>query len=144
MQEIEIRDYTLNDLNRCREILYSIQINDFNWVDKSKVTINDFDHITEGEKVFVASVNGEVIAFMSVWEIDYFLHSLYIDKMFRRHGVGKALISFLLDYYKHPFTLKCVKENTKALSFYLSLGWVIHKEEIGSDGPYYLIGSSSL
>lgn len=144
MQEIEIRDYAINDLNKCREILYEVQMNDFNWVDRSKVKIDDFDHITEGEKVFVARVNGEVIAFMSVWEIDYFLHSLYIDKMYQRHGVGRALISFLLDYYKHPFTLKCVKENTKALSFYLSLGWVIHKEEIGSDGPYYLIGSSPL
>lgn len=144
MERIEIREYTINDLERCREILYEVQMNDFKWLDKSNIKIEDFDHITEGEKVFVACLEDNVVAFMSVWEMDYFLHSLYIDKMYRRHGIGKALIHFLLDYYKRPFTLKCVKENTKALSFYLSLGWVIYKEELGSEGPYYLIGSNPI
>lgn len=144
MERIEVRDYSINDLNRCREILYDVQMNDFKWIDKSTIRLDDFDHITEGEKVFVACVNENVVAFMSVWEVDYFLHSLYIDEKHRRHGVGKTLIDFLLNYYKHPFILKCVKENTKALSFYLSLGWVIYKEELGNDGPYYLIGSNPI
>lgn len=142
MEIIEIRDYTLNDRDRCREILYSIQMNDFKWISQSNVKLDNFDQITDGEKIFVACVNHVVIAFASVWEIDYFLHSLYIDQNYRRMGIGKELIHYLLDYYNHPITLKCVKDNAKALSFYLSLGWVIYREEIGIDGPYYLIGSS--
>lgn len=142
MESIKIRDYTLNDRDRCREILYSIQINNFKWIDQSKIELDDFDHITEGEKIFVACIEHDVIAFASVWEIDFFLHSLYIDQVYQRKGVGKDLIHYLLNYYNHPITLKCVKDNSKALSFYLSLGWVIYREEIGADGPYYLIGSS--
>lgn len=142
MERIEIRDYTIADLDHCRDILYEVQTIDFKWMDQTNVRLDDFDHITDGEKVFVACINDTVVAFMSVWESDYFLHSLYINQKYRSHGIGKALICFLLDYYKHPFTLKCVKENTKALSFYLSLGWVIYREEIGVDGPYYLIGSN--
>lgn len=144
MTQIKIREYTNNDLENCRKIIYDVQMNDFNWVNNTNVRTDDFDHITECEKVFVSCMNDKVVAFISVWEIDYFLHSLYIDQSYRRHGIGKALIQFLLNYYNHPFTLKCVKENSKALSFYLSLGWVIYKEELGPDGPYYLIGSTPI
>lgn len=144
MKPITIREYLDIDKESCRKILYSVQMNDFDWVDKLKVHLNNFDYITEGEKVFVACIDEEVVAFASIWETDYFLHSLYIDQDYRNRGIGKALIHYLLNYYNHPMTLKCVKENTKALSFYLSLGWVIYKEELGSDGPYYLIGSNSI
>jgi ribosomal protein S18 acetylase RimI-like enzyme len=144
MKPIEIREFISNDLDRCRDILYSVQLNDFTWVNRTKVKLDDFDRITEGEKVFVACIEERVVGFMAVWEIDYFLHSLYIDQEYRHIGIGNEMITFLLNYYSHPITLKCVKENSKALSFYLSLGWVIHKEESGPDGPYYLIGSHPL
>lgn len=38
-----------------------------------------------------------------------------------------------------PLTLKCVKENTKAFDYYKSHNWKIEKEEMGSEGLYYIM-----
>lgn len=38
-----------------------------------------------------------------------------------------------------PPTLKCMKANTKALQFYASQGCRTLREEIGPDGPYFLM-----
>jgi predicted enzyme related to lactoylglutathione lyase len=41
-------------------------------------------------------------------------------------------------------TLKCVKENEKALRFYKSMGWKILREETDAEGNYYVISSDNL
>ena len=41
--------------------------------------IEDYKKSTEGEKVFVAERNKQVVGFISIWEADSFIHNLFVD-----------------------------------------------------------------
>ena len=138
-KNIYIRKTIQTDKEELRKIYLEVRQNEFNWVDNALATLTDFDSCTDGEAVFTAIVNNKIAGFISVWEPDKFIHNLFVSKDFRKMGVGKALLNVAVKNYGVPLTLKCVKENTKSVDFYLANGWGIKKEEIGSEGPYYLM-----
>lgn len=136
-----IREAKREDFEQLRELYYKARKNDFHWVDPSTLKITDFDQAVEGELILVALIDGQVAGFISIWEPDNFIHNLFVDPDFRHIGIGKAFIEEALKRYKKSMTLKCVKENENALNFYLAMGWSVVSEEIGPDGPYYLVSS---
>lgn len=83
--------------------------------------------------------NGKAIGFISIWEEDSFIHSLFIDKNYRGIGIGTKLIEYVVNLYGKPLSLKCLKEHRKALDFYINLGWTIKKQGECPEGIYYLI-----
>ena len=87
-------------------------------------------------------VDGTPAGFISIWEESNFIHNLFLSKPYRKLGLGKALIQKAIAVFGTPLTLKCVKENQNALQFYLANGWKIEKEEMGPEGPYYLMSLS--
>lgn len=138
-----IREATTEDLAQLRGIYYRARKLDFHWVDPSSIKISDFDQATEGEFILAAFINNQAAGFLSIWEPDNFIHNLFVDPNCRHIGIGRALIKEALSRCKGPMTLKCVKENRNALSFYSSMGWQIVKEETGSEIPYYLLSSKT-
>jgi GNAT superfamily N-acetyltransferase len=84
-------------------------------------------------------VQGETAGFLSVWEPDRFIHNLFVDKKYRRAGIGRQLIRWALLEYGTPLSLKCAAANTAALEFYQNSGWQTDGEGRGEEGLYYLL-----
>jgi GNAT superfamily N-acetyltransferase len=99
----------------------------------------DFDQVIQGEIVLVAVSEGRPIGFVAWWEPDHFIHSLFVDPDFLRHGIGKSLLETCLDKLGRPATLKCKFANKRALEFYKAQGWVAAGVGESEDGPYILM-----
>lgn len=90
----------------------------------------------EGEAIFVAEVENDIIGFTSVWEPDNFIHHLYVSPKWQRNGVGEQLILHCKNIYGLPLSLKCVTANIVACNFYEKLGWVSKDQAVGPEGEY--------
>ena len=138
-KDIYIRRTIETDMEELRSIYLEVRKNEFNWVDNTFATLLDFDSCTNGETIFTAVVNNKIAGFISIWEPDKFIHNLFVAKDFRNMGLGKALLNAAVKKCGVPLTLKCVKDNTKSVDFYLANGWSIEKEEDDGCGTYYLM-----
>ncbi len=136
---ITIRKSNENDIKELRELFFNIRIREFSWSKTNEITLQDFDKVTEGEVIFVADIGNKVIGFASIWVEDKFIHNLFINKEYRKLGVGKLLVDAVKLKYGTPLTLKCVKLNQNAVNFYNHNGWIILKEELDEEGAYYLM-----
>lgn len=89
------------------------------------------DAVTEG-----------LAGFVSVWEPDYFIHHLYVDRLHHRRGIGRELLRALPGWPATRYRLKCLCANAPALAFYRASRFT----EIGvgapEDGEYRLLESS--
>lgn len=137
--QIILRDYHITDKKYLALLFYQIQQKEFSWIDKNTLSLTDFEHSTEGERIFVAEVNGKIAGFISVWTPDKFIHNLFVVKNFRHLHIGQALIEKVLLTFGKPLTLKCIAQNKTALQFYLSHGWIIQEDGICDEGTYYLM-----
>ena len=135
---ISIQNAQNEEYDELRKIFFNTRQENFNWVEYDSIKLEDFDSSIEGELIFTAKINNDIVGFVSIWEEDKFIHNLFISSNFKNCGVGKALINQAVKAVGLPLTLKCVKANVNALNFYLSQGWTI-KEEVIENEPYYLI-----
>lgn len=111
----------------------------FPWAAPGAHQREDFDRQTEGERILVALDRKLPIGFAAVWEPDSFLHHLFVHPDYFRRGVGRALLSACKPYFRTAPTLKCLRDNQRALRFYSALGWRVVSEGAGEGGPYYLL-----
>ena len=137
--ELVIKEYSYSEKKKLSQMFYQIQSEEFSWVDKSTLSLDSFEKSTDGEIIYVALINDEIVGFISVWEHDSFIHNLFVVKRYRSLGVGKRLLEKAITIFKKPLTLKCVKKNLNATQFYLHNGWKIENEQTSSDGAYYLM-----
>lgn len=108
-------------------------------MDKSLFNLNDFDRDTDGECIWVATVNNFPVGFISVWLADNFIHNLFVHPSNVGQGIGSALLSESLKKIGRPASLKCLLKNMSARDFYLSQGWKIVSHGEGPDGEYQLM-----
>ena len=127
-----IRKAKLQDYSVCANI-YANAWNKALPVVKRTIGLDDFEKETDGELIFVASVNKQVSGYISIWQPDWFVHHLYVDPGFHGRGIGKGLMVFAASLAKpHVLSLKCQVANANAIGFYKSLGF-IETEERGVD-----------
>lgn len=136
---ILIMEATQSNYEDLRKIFYTVRRNTFHWVEPGKLKLSDFDESTREELILAAQIENEIVGFASVWVPDKFIHNLFVLQEFQGHGIGTALIDEVIKRVGLPLTLKCVKENAKAYNYYISHNWKIEKEEMGSEGLYYLM-----
>ena len=98
-----------------------------------------FEEATDGEKIYVALLDGDLVGFASIWEPDYFVHYLFVSPTVRRKKVGSALVNSLAEIYGGPLTLKCLINNENGMAFYRATGWEKIGDGISEDGAYALL-----
>jgi ribosomal protein S18 acetylase RimI-like enzyme len=130
---IEIRSFKDGDVLALSNIYLNSRIATFHWIPKDLFKLDDFVKDTEGERVFVAELAGEVAGFISLWMADNFVHHLFVRTDFFGRGIGERLLTEGLKAISRPARLKCVVRNAKACAFYEKRGWKI--ESTASDGP---------
>ena len=136
--EINIEGAKNSDYEILRRIFYRERLENFYWMKKEEINLDDFDKSTKDELIYIAKIGGNIAGFISIYEKDKFIHNLFVDSDFKRKNVGKTLLDFTISKIGLPLSLKCVKKNENALKFYLALGWEIQKE-VSEDEPYFLM-----
>lgn len=139
---IAIRAFEESDRESLRRLYVASRNEAFFWRPAAHHQPTDFDAHTEGERILVATVNGEVLGFASVWEPDSFVHNLFVHPSAKRRGLGQALLEGCSRYFDKPPTLKCLTENVSAVQFYQAQGWAVLHEDTGPEGPYFLMGKT--
>ena len=135
MIEIKVADEM--DNAALAKIYYDIRLKEFVW--EKEVCMDDFKKSTEGERILAGLVDGAIAGFISVWEPDLFVHNLFVCKQYRRTGLGAALIAEANRKYGSPLSLKCMKDNKNALTFYEKNGWKIRESGMCEAGEYYFM-----
>lgn len=133
--QLILRNYQSSDHDVLALLFYQIRKEEFPWTDLEQLSVSDFDHSTEGERIIVAEEQGTIAGFLSVWEPDGFIHNLFVAREFRRAGVGWSLIQVALSEYGTPLTLNALPENKTALKFYAKNGWQIEQEAWEKKAP---------
>ncbi|MGL4624417.1 MAG: GNAT family N-acetyltransferase [Culicoidibacterales bacterium] len=95
--------------------------------EQEQAMIVDFVTDTVGELIFVATVAERIVGFIGLWEIDAFIHHLYIAEDYQHRGIGSQLIMTMQQLCPEPLSLKCLTTNTRALQFYGNHGFTITK-----------------
>ncbi len=134
-----IRAHAAGDYQTLGEIYHQTRLRAFHWLPPDSISIEDFARDTEGERIWVAEVNAQVIGFISVWEPENFIHHLYVLPAFAGRNVGSQLLQTCLAYIGYPARLKCVSANTRALQFYRARGWQTLSVDMGPEGEYQLM-----
>lgn len=120
---IHIREMTLQDKPRLRQLYLESRRTTFYWDDPELMHLEDFDRDTEAELIFVAEIEETVIGFISLYVPDNFIHCLFVDALYKGQGAGHLLLEKAKHYLEMPMKLKCLSRNTPALAFYEKEGW---------------------
>lgn len=136
--DVTIRPFLEDDRPLLREIYRVTRAQAFHWLDGQQMRSEDFDHDTEGERIWVAE-RGRPLGFVSAWEPENFIHNLFVHPDAAGRGVGSALLDACLVHLGRPATLKCLSRSTQSRDFYLHRGWRVTSEDVGPDGKYLLM-----
>jgi GNAT superfamily N-acetyltransferase len=134
-----IVDYTASYHQPLRQLYLEVRQQAFTWQDPAGFALPDFDAVTQGETILVAVSAGAAIGFVAWWPPDNFIHSLFVAPAHTGKGVGKSLLTACLAQIGRPATLKCLRENKKALGFYRAQGWTVSGAGETSEGAYLLL-----
>jgi GNAT superfamily N-acetyltransferase len=94
-----------------------------------------YESIT-GEEQWVAVQAGQIIAVLSIYWPENFIHSLYVEPNVQARGIGQRLLNAVLGRAKGVCELKCDKSNRRAIAFYKHLGWREVGEGTADTGPW--------
>ncbi|EAQ66809.1 hypothetical protein MED121_12815 [Marinomonas sp. MED121] len=139
---MEIKEYQAHQEVELAKLYVSARVDAFFWVDAQNFKASDFSKDTQGERLWVAQDQGEILGFIGVWQADHFIHHLYVDQKHYRKGVGKALINKVKSHYQAPLRLKCLVKNDRAIRFYLDHGFQVLSEGLDGFGAYFLMQSN--
>ena len=134
-----IREIKPEDVHVLKDIYLQTRAENFQWLNETDLKVGDFEGDTEGEKIWVAELHGQVVGFISVWEPDNFIHHLFVLPKFSGKKIGSALLATCLEIIGRPAQLKCVSANSGALRFYRAKGWQTISRGVSSDGEYQLM-----
>ena len=136
-----IRTFVEADRPALRNLFVVVRNQAFTWAPPGNHRLEDFDMVTEGERILVATTAGagEALGFAAVWEPESFLHSLFVHPDWQGQGIGKALLAACQPYFTATPTLKCLEANRAARAFYGSQGWQLRQRGESADGAYLLL-----
>jgi len=137
--QIQVRAFRESDRETLRALFQESRRVAFFWQPPESFQLADFDRSTEGERIWVAEQDGQIVGFASVWEPDNFLHSLFVAPQCLRQGIGTALLATALVHLGRPATLKCQQRNERAFAFYQQHGWTIAGTGESPEGNYNLL-----
>jgi GNAT superfamily N-acetyltransferase len=95
-----------------------------------------YDESIVGEEQWVAVLNGEIVAVLSIFWPENFIHSLYVTPDCQGRGVGTALLEAVCRAAHGDCELKCDQANRRAIAFYRRKGWREVGEGIADTGPW--------
>lgn len=123
--------------------IFAEAVSSAQWLPMEATSNANFAKVSDSEMVIVCCrEDGAVLGFISVYEVESFIHHLYVAPNCQGQGVGTALLHSLEAWLPMPWHLKCVERNENALAFYASQGWIEENRAQGPEGAYVLLKKS--
>jgi ribosomal protein S18 acetylase RimI-like enzyme len=140
-----IRPAVEADLQACADLYERVVRETFFWFDRDELTADPFWAAVPDEELTVAELDGGLVAILSLYRPDAFLHSLYVDEDARGLGIGSALFAHARSQLGPSLSLKVQKRNTGAIAFYERRGLVFAGEgdQHMPGGGWYLMREQS-
>lgn len=90
-----------------------------------------FESYKEGSEVYLSEIHGEESGIMVIqqmeWNNTLLIHDLYVDRRFKRNGIGRSLIEIAknraIELGLRMITLETQTSNYPAIQFYLKNGF---------------------
>jgi GNAT superfamily N-acetyltransferase len=89
-----------------------------------------------GEEQWVAVSGGKIVAVLSIYWPENFVHSLYVLPAEQGCGIGAALLDAVCREARGNCELKCDQANRRAIAFYRRRGWREVGEGMAETGPW--------
>ena len=89
-----------------------------------------------GEEQWVAILDGRIVAVLSIFWPENFIHSLYVAPDCQDRGIGTALLDVVCRQARGNCELKCDRANARAIAFYRRKGWREVGEGMAETGPW--------
>ena len=123
MPEIKIRKVEAREHKTCARIYasaWNLALPDA----QREIGLDEFKSEIAGELTLVATLDEQIVGYVSIWEPDWFIHHLYVVRSNHRSGIGASLIKHAEQLAgARPLSLKCQTDNAGALEFYSALGF---------------------
>ena len=121
--ELKIRKVETNEYRTCARIYASAWNKALPDVQR-EIGVDDFKNEIAGELTLAATLDNQIVGFISIWEPDWFIHHLYVEPSKHRSGVGRSLIVHVERLAgERPLSLKCQTANRGAIGFYTAIGF---------------------
>jgi ribosomal protein S18 acetylase RimI-like enzyme len=136
---LSIRRARSDEIAACAALYERVGSATFTWRPQTWFKAADFVRFArEEEAVYVAESNGQLLAILSLFRPESFVHCLYVDEPAQGLGVGTALLAYAAKEAPGPLSLKVDEPNRRALAFYKKLGFVERDSGI-DDGTRWLL-----
>ncbi|EGR0594010.1 GNAT family N-acetyltransferase, partial [Vibrio cholerae] len=89
---MEIKEFSACNLESLRKLYLDSRRDSFPWLKSDSFRLEDFDRDSQGERIWLSEVLGNVAGFISIWEPDNFIHQLYVATEYQGQGVGSMLL----------------------------------------------------
>jgi GNAT superfamily N-acetyltransferase len=93
----------------------------------------------EGEEIYLAHDGERVVAMMTFWRPDNFVHNLFVEPDVQGSGLGSALLALAEKIADGPISLKCDAQNLAAIAFYKRRGLTVCEEGQRPDGGVWFM-----
>ncbi len=80
---MEINEFSASHLESLRKLYLDSRRDSFPWLKTESFRLEDFDRDSQGERIWLSEVLGNVVGFISIWEPDNFVHHLYLATEYR-------------------------------------------------------------
>uniref|UniRef100_UPI000E0AF462 GNAT family N-acetyltransferase n=1 Tax=Vibrio cholerae TaxID=666 RepID=UPI000E0AF462 len=90
---MEIKEFSACNLESLRKLYLDSRRDSFPCLKADSFRIEDFDRDSQGERIWLSEVLGNVAGFISIWEPDKFIHHLYVATEYQGQGVGLMLLN---------------------------------------------------
>jgi len=86
--------------------------------------------VEKGWSLFVADDDGALAAMLALHLPNFYLDQLFVAPEYQGQSLGRRLLAFTRRQLPGEISLRCVRENEKALRWYEREGFVFEKEEV--------------
>lgn len=124
-QPVLIRTVRATDGCRCAEIFLEGRRQAFCWQPPEAFRLEDYEPCVEGQEVWVAELNGEIVGFVSLCRPEHIVYNVFVDPRWQHRGIGRRLLDSALQRMTGAARLHCDVRNTSARAFYAAVGWTM-------------------
>lgn len=125
-------ELTSDELEAVLKIWLEVNVDTHNYIDR-KYWADNYEYVKSAltnATIYLYVINEKVVGFLGM--TDSYIEGVFLEKSFRKRGIGKALLAESKKENKH-LTVSVYKKNKQAVRFYQSQAFAIMQEQVETE-----------